>query len=154
MASEAVQLRQDLLEARGQIDSLQRQTQRKGSEDALDSGEREEELRELREALSLTKKNMEELETLYTEKEKEVIMLQKYLDECQAINGRLRQIADKNDQDIQHILKERDTLREKCMAGEKQIGALRKLLRQSERLLGDGRSPPKELLGVSSMELR
>lgn len=46
-------------------------------------------------------------------------MLQKYLDECQAINTRLRQIADKNDSDIQHILKERDHLREKLSDAEK-----------------------------------
>ena len=62
-------------------------------------------------------------------------MLQKYLDECQVINGRLRQIADKNDSDIQHILKERDLLREKLSDAEKQIAALRRLLKQSERLL-------------------
>ena len=45
------------------------------------------------------------------------------------INGRLRQIADKNDSDIQHILKERDLLREKLSDAEKQIAALRRLLK-------------------------
>lgn len=83
----------------------------------------------------MSKKNIDELELLYSEKEKEVVMLQKYLDECQVINTRLRQIADKNDSDIQHILKERDLLRDKLSDSEKQISALRRLLKQSERLL-------------------
>ena len=43
------------------------------------------------------------MEKMYNEKEQEVAVLQKYLDECQSINSRLREMADQTHEDLKKV---------------------------------------------------